>query len=60
MTSRSGRERPIKIDMTFPEAIRFFATPESERARRRDSKVEESDNTTEAGPEPEQAEPQNE
>ena len=48
MTSRSGRERPVKIDKTFQEAIGFFAVPESERSRRRDSEAEESDKTKEA------------
>ena len=68
-----SRERPIKLEMTFPEAIRLFATPPSERpshstpvpnpdgTMRKDSTAEESGNTTApADPEPVPAEPQTE
>lgn len=57
---RSNRERPVKINTTFPEAIRFFATPPAERARRKGSQVAESGNTTSIAPGPDPAEPQNE
>ena len=55
-----SRERPVKLDMNFREAIQFLSTPEPERSRSRDSETAESGSTTEAAPEPAATEPQNE
>ena len=56
-----SREKPVKIDMDFADAIRFLATPPTERVRRRGSEPAESGSTTSAsGPEPAPAELENE
>ena len=54
----SPNERPVKLDMNFREAIRFLSTPPAERAKRKDSPVAESGNTTTLAPGPDPAEPQ--
>ena len=41
-------DRPVKLDMSFEEAIQFFAKP---RSKRKGSPPAESGNTTEASPE---------
>ena len=58
MTSRSGRERPVKIDMTFPEAIRFFAAPQIEKVKSKDSPAAESGSTKLPVPEADPTEPE--
>lgn len=58
---RSNRERPVKIDMSFPDAIRFFATPPGERSgqsRRTGSEAEASGSTMPAVPGPDPAGPE--
>ena len=56
---RSNNERPYKLDMTFPEAIRFLATaPKPGATTQTGSGAGESGSTTGAdpGPDPEASE----
>ena len=39
------RGRPVKLDMTFEQAIRFFAVPLIEKVKRKDSPIAESGST---------------
>ena len=54
-------DKPVKIDMSFEDAIRFFANAQPRRGNpeptHEDSQAEESGSTTEASPEPETSGP---